>query len=52
MHLVPRLQEKHILSVSGEEMSVNALGFAGMILVKNQEEARAVREEGVTTILR
>lgn len=34
------------------ELSINSLGFAGMFLVKSDEEARAVRAEGLVNILR
>lgn len=52
MHLIPRSQEKHLLKGTNEATSVNALGFAGMLLVKSEEEGAAVKAEGVTTILR
>ncbi|RPD76759.1 HIT-like protein [Lentinus tigrinus ALCF2SS1-7] len=52
MHVVPRRQEAHTLAGTGEQLSVNALGFAGMLLVKSERELEAVREEGVTKILR
>lgn len=41
-----------MLTGTGEETSINALGFAGMLLVKSVEEAEAVKKEGVLTILR
>jgi ATP adenylyltransferase len=52
LHMIPRLQEKHKLRETGEEMSVNAVGFAGMLLVKSEEELEAVRKEGVANILK
>ncbi|KAI0369663.1 hypothetical protein BV20DRAFT_967644 [Pilatotrama ljubarskyi] len=52
VHVVPRRQEKYTLAETGEELSVNALGFAGMLLVKSERELEAVRNEGVGRILR
>ncbi|KAJ7593980.1 ATP adenylyltransferase-domain-containing protein [Mycena floridula] len=52
MHLIPRRQECHVLSASGEKLSVNALGFAGMLLVKSEAELEAVTKEGLVNILR
>jgi len=52
MHLVPRRQEAHVLVDTGERVSVNALGFAGMMLVKCEEELAAVMKEGPSNILR
>ena len=52
MHLIPRRQESHVLEETGEKMGINALGFAGMLLVKNEQELEAVRNEGVGNILR
>ncbi|KAI0762132.1 HIT-like protein [Trametes elegans] len=52
VHVVPRARETHTLARTGEALSVNALGFAGMLLVKSERELEAVREEGVGTILR
>lgn len=51
LHLIPRRQESHRLQVSGEELPVNALGFAGMLLVKSEAELEAVKAEGVGRIL-
>ncbi|RDX41812.1 HIT-like protein [Lentinus brumalis] len=52
IHIVPRRQETHTLAGTGEKLSVNALGFAGMLLVKSERELEAVKEEGVTKILK
>ncbi|KAJ7282976.1 ATP adenylyltransferase-domain-containing protein [Mycena rebaudengoi] len=52
MHLIPRRQETHILQETGDELSVNALAFAGMLLVKSERELDAVKTEGVGKILR
>lgn len=51
LHLIPRRQETHKLEATGEELPVNALGFAGMLLVKSEVELGAVRNEGVGKIL-
>ncbi|KAI0821707.1 ATP adenylyltransferase-domain-containing protein [Trametes gibbosa] len=52
MHVVPRAREAHTLAGTGEALSVNALGFAGMLLVKSARELEAVRREGVGAVLR
>jgi len=52
MHLVPRRQENHVLTETGDTLSVNALAFAGMMLVKSERELEAVKKEGVGKILR
>ncbi len=52
LHLIPRKEENHVLSETGEQLSVNSLGFAGMLLVKSEMELEAVKKEGVRTILR
>jgi ATP adenylyltransferase len=45
MLLVPRSQECFA------SISVNALGFAGALLVRNEQQAQVVREQGPLTIL-
>ncbi|KAI0027818.1 HIT-like domain-containing protein [Vararia minispora EC-137] len=50
--LVPRTREYHTLQVTGERLPVNALGFAGMLLVKSKRELQAVLKEGPVSILR
>ena len=52
LHLIPRKQEAHKLEATGDELPVNALGFAGMLLVKSEVELEAVKTEGVGKILR
>ncbi|KZT10673.1 HIT-like protein [Laetiporus sulphureus 93-53] len=52
MHVIPRKKENHVLSETGEPLSVNALGFAGCLLVKSERELEAVKGEGVGKILR
>ena len=51
LYLVPRRQEEHELSETGDKLSVNALGFAGMLLVKSEKELEAVKKEGCANIL-
>ena len=51
MHIIPRSRDTYKLKDSGEELNVNSLGFAGMLLVKSEEELDAVKNEGVMTIL-
>ncbi|KAH9002052.1 ATP adenylyltransferase-domain-containing protein [Lactarius hatsudake] len=52
LYVFPRRRESHRLAVSGEELSVNALGFAGYLLVKSDAELRAVTAEGPTNVLK
>ena len=52
LFVFPRRRESHRLAVSGEMLSVNALGFAGFLLVKSEEELRAVTAEGPTNVLK
>ncbi|RDB24926.1 Diadenosine 5',5'''-P1,P4-tetraphosphate phosphorylase 2 [Hypsizygus marmoreus] len=52
MHLIPRRRESYTIQQTGEALSVNALGFAGMVLVKSDEELEAVKKEGLGKILR
>lgn len=53
IYVIPRKQENYIRpeSVIGKT-SVNALGFAGMLLVKSEEELEEVKKEGVMNILK
>ncbi|KAH9176350.1 hypothetical protein EDB89DRAFT_2126767 [Lactarius sanguifluus] len=46
------ISTSHRLAMSGEELSVNALGFAGFLLVKSDAELRAVTAEGPTNVLK
>lgn len=50
MHIVPRRKESFILP-DGEEVSINALGFAGAILTKSQEGLDGIKEIGVLKVL-
>ena len=52
MYVFPRRQESHVLTATGDLLSVNALGFAGMLLVKSEKELEAVKSEGIPTILK
>jgi len=51
MHLIPRGKETHRLPEIGETLGVNALGFAGMLLVKNDMELEALKNGGIGEIL-
>ena len=50
MHLIPRRKDTHILAKGGQT-SVNALGFAGMLLVKSDEELKALHNETIGKVL-
>ncbi|KAH9992621.1 HIT-like domain-containing protein [Russula vinacea] len=52
MYVFPRLRETHVLAASREPLGVNALGFAGLLLVKSADELEAVRSEGPGNVLR
>jgi ATP adenylyltransferase len=52
MYVFPRLRETHLLAVTREPLGVNALGFAGLLLVKSPAELEAVRAEGPGNVLR
>jgi len=51
MHIIPRRQDGHVLQGTGEKLSVNALGFAGMLLAKSEQEVEAVKQESISKIL-
>ncbi|GAA5984012.1 hypothetical protein JCM11641_005567, partial [Rhodosporidiobolus odoratus] len=51
IHLVPRRAEKY-LTVSGRGVSINSLGFAGMVLVKEQEALEEIKQVGVLEVLK
>jgi len=51
LHIIPRRQENYTLE-TGDKVSVNALGFAGMLLVESEEELEIVKEETISKILR
>jgi len=52
MYVFPRLREAYVLAASREPLGVNALGFAGLLLVKSSDELEAVRAEGPGSVLR
>jgi ATP adenylyltransferase len=52
MHIIPRGREAYTLKVTGDRLSVNSLGFAGMLLIKSEEELEAVKSERIGDILR
>ncbi|KAJ3933577.1 MAG: ATP adenylyltransferase-domain-containing protein [Lentinula lateritia] len=52
MHLIPRRFENHTIESTGDDLSVNSMGFAGMLLVKSERELEAVKTEGLGKILR
>lgn len=51
LHLIPRRHEAYAMN-DGSHVSINALGFAGMLLVKSEDELEAVKSEGIGKILR
>jgi ATP adenylyltransferase len=52
MHMIPRRHEAYVLPETGERVLVNSLGFAGMLLLKREEQLQVVKREGVGKILR
>jgi len=52
IHLIPRREEWYVVKETQEKLSVNSLGFAGMLLVKSEKELEAVKKEGIVNILR
>ena len=52
MHLIPRKKENHILEETGEALSVNSLGYAGMLLGKSEAELDVVKRASIGRILR
>ncbi|CCA69052.1 hypothetical protein PIIN_02911 [Serendipita indica DSM 11827] len=54
IYLFPRTAEKYTPTSSSSNLtlSINSLGFAGMLLVKSEEERALVKEIGITSILR
>ncbi|CUA78031.1 hypothetical protein RSOLAG22IIIB_12998 [Rhizoctonia solani] len=66
LHLIPRLREQTIDEIhpdatgltetkaaayTPQKLSVNALGFAGMLLAKSDAEAQAIKAKGVVELL-
>jgi len=52
MYVFPRRHDAHVLAASRERLGVNALGFAGFLLVKSPAELDAVVAEGPANVLR
>ena len=52
MHLIPRRHEAYKIEETQELISVNSLGFAGMLLAKSESELEAMKKEGIGKILR
>jgi len=52
LHLIPRCRETYTLPQTGDQLSINALGFAGLLLVKSDHELDALRKEMVKSILK
>ncbi|KAG1799743.1 ATP adenylyltransferase-domain-containing protein [Suillus plorans] len=52
MHLIPRRWETYTLGELGATLSVNSLGFAGMLMVKSDTERQALEQEKIETVLR
>ncbi|PPQ98785.1 hypothetical protein CVT24_003343, partial [Panaeolus cyanescens] len=52
LHVIPRKQEHHVIEGTDHKIAVNALGFAGMLLVKSDEELELVKKESPSKILR
>ncbi|KAG6903059.1 hypothetical protein C0995_006246 [Termitomyces sp. Mi166 len=51
IHLIPRKQDVYTIPETGSKVSVNALGFAGMLLVKSEEELEALKKESIGKVL-
>jgi ATP adenylyltransferase len=52
IHIIPRRQEYYILAENGGKLSVNAAGFAGLLVAKSDQELEIVNREGISKILR
>ncbi|OAX37403.1 hypothetical protein K503DRAFT_850460 [Rhizopogon vinicolor AM-OR11-026] len=52
MYLIPRRWESYTLGESGVTLSVNSLGFAGMLMVKSEPERQALKQEKIGKVLR
>ena len=52
MYVFPRRRDAHVLAVSGERLGVNALGFAGVLLVKSPAELETVVAGGAANVLK
>lgn len=52
MHLIPRRHEAYKVEETQELISVNSLGFAGLLLAKSDSELETMKNEGISKILR
>jgi sulfate adenylyltransferase (ADP) / ATP adenylyltransferase len=52
MYVFPRRRETHTLAMSGSSLSINSLGFAGLLLVKSHDELEALVAEGPANLLK
>jgi len=52
MHAIPRRHEAYRIEETQGLISVNSLGFVGMLLAKSESELKAMKKEGVGRILR
>ncbi|KDQ57651.1 hypothetical protein JAAARDRAFT_58243 [Jaapia argillacea MUCL 33604] len=52
VHVIPRRHESYVLPTTREEISINAIGFFGMPLVKSEQELEALKAEGIGKVLR
>ncbi|KAF9220302.1 hypothetical protein BS17DRAFT_715229 [Gyrodon lividus] len=52
MHMIPRRQEAYKIEETQELISVNSLGFAGMLLARSDSELERMKQEGIGKILR
>jgi len=52
MHMIPRRHEAYKIEEMQQLISVNSLGFAGMLLAKSESELEAMKKEGIGRILR
>ncbi|KAG8213926.1 ATP adenylyltransferase-domain-containing protein [Butyriboletus roseoflavus] len=52
IHLIPRRHEAYKIEETQELISVNSLGFAGMLLAKSESELETMKKEGIGRILR
>jgi ATP adenylyltransferase len=51
MYVFSRRRDAHVLVVSGDQLGVNALGFAGFLLVKRPAELEEVVAKGPAEVL-
>ncbi|KAG5638460.1 hypothetical protein H0H81_012525 [Sphagnurus paluster] len=51
IHLIPRRREDYAIPGTVSPINVNALGFAGMLLVKSEEELDFLKKESIGKIL-